>query len=161
MRPAPVEYVSHCGPRAPESNVSANDPPALAAAVPKIALYASIRPQPVYLSYPGPSVFESAESTSFWYTWNGFRLGNAWRTRAATAAACGAAADVPWKFGNPSRSGSSPGMKKLVLAPSGAAMSGPPISGPPAIRLPALSKITVIGPLDVKPSRTRWFWYGT
>ncbi|MDQ3581446.1 MAG: hypothetical protein M3495_07440 [Pseudomonadota bacterium] len=68
--------------------------------------------------------------------------------KAATPAACGAAAEVPKKFGKPSASGSTPGMKNVVLAPSGAVIAGCARTSGVASRFPAVSKKMGVPPAE-------------
>ena len=75
---------------------------------------------------------------------SGVREPSAWRSRAATAAACGAAAEVPKKFGKPSASKSEP--KKVVLPPSAATISGLLRISGFAKRVPCVSKKTCVEP---------------
>src|SRR4029077_3077560 len=83
----------------------------------------------------------------------GVAVGSAWNSNAATAAAWGAAADVPKKFGNPSPSVSVP--KNVVSTPSGAMISGlsERASGV-ASRLPDKSNRIGVVPDEEKDSKT-------
>jgi hypothetical protein len=88
-------------------------------------------------------------------------VGSACNIKAATAAACGAAADVPKKFGKPLQSTSQEegvegegGQKNVVSVPSGATISGfRRISGI-AKRLPAVSKRIGVDPHEENSSKS-------
>src|SRR4051812_9367690 len=74
--------------------------------------------------------------------------------RAATAATCGADADVPKKLGRPLPSEAGPGEKKVVSAPSGPTTPGwSRVTGEPR-RLPAVSKQMAVPPADENDSST-------
>ena len=90
--------------------------------------------------------------------WTGVAVGSAWSIRAATAAAWGAAAEVPLKFGRPSLSMSRPGTKNVVFTASGATISGLKVrASGVASRWPAVSKSTAVGPALEYVSRTAGF----
>ena len=72
---------------------------------------------------------------------------------AATPAACGAAAEVPTKFGKRVPSGSLP-PKNVVSAPSGAVIAGCSRTSGVAIRFPAVSKRMGLPPADENASMT-------
>jgi hypothetical protein len=82
---------------------------------------------------------------------SGVRVGTRLFMSAATPAACGAAAEVPTKFGKPVPSGSIP-PKNVVSAPSGAVMSGCWRTSGGASRCPAVSKRMGLPPAEEKPS---------
>ncbi len=69
------------------------------------------------------------------------------RSSAATAAAWGAAADVPQKFGTLSGSRSTPETKNVVFAQSGATISGL-LARESDIGLPAMSKRIGVPPAE-------------
>src|SRR5688572_29910987 len=85
--------------------------------------------------------------------------GLAWRTSAATAAACGAAAEVPKKLGLPSASKSLP-PKNVLLVPSTAAICGV-LRDCAAIGVPVGEKTIVAPPFDVNDSGTARSEYRT
>jgi hypothetical protein len=83
----------------------------------------------------------SAAAARTWRTAVGLRFGLASRSSAATAAAWGAAADVPKKFGWASGSNPMSAPKNVVLVPSAAEISGlKRKTGAPARGLPPPSK---------------------
>src|SRR5215510_7100290 len=86
------------------------------------------------------------------YVWTVVEVETACNIEAATAAACGTAADVPKKFGKPSGSTSRP--KNVVLAPSGATISGFRRICGIAKRLPAVSKIIGVDPAEENRSKS-------
>ena len=59
---------------------------------------------------------------------------------------------VPKKFGKPSASGSTPGMKNVVLTPSGAVIAGCSRTSGAASRLPAISNRMGVPPAEEKSS---------
>ena len=88
------------------------------------------------------------------YTLSGAVLGTACNIKAATAAACEAAADVPEKLGKPSASISNPGMKNVVLVLSGATISGLRRICGIAKRWPAVSKMIGVDPAEENGSKS-------
>src|SRR5262249_37387966 len=111
-----------------------------------------IKPNPRSKSTPGGPL-RLAVVSRISYTLAGSMVGTACNIRAATAAACGAAADVPKKFGKPSGS-TSRLPKNVVLAPSGATISGFTRICGIAKRLPAVSKMIGVDPAEENGSRS-------
>src|SRR5437870_7639152 len=113
-----------------------------------------MRPNPLSLSKPDVPMSVAVLSRLL-YILAGVAVGLACKSNAATAAACGAAADVPKKFGKPSASGSTLSKKKVVFAPSGATISGLSARGSGvARRLPARSNRMGVVPDEEKDSNT-------
>ena len=82
----------------------------------------------------------------------GSNAGFASNIRAATAAAWGAAADVPKKLGNESESKPISVPKKVVLVPSTATIWGLKRTSGAAFRLPSLLNRMGVGPAEEKDS---------
>src|SRR5215470_14769374 len=110
-----------------------------------------MRPNPLSLSNPGVPM-SIAVLSKLVYSLAGTALGLDCKSKAATAAACGAAAEVPKKFGNPVPSVSEP--KNVVSTPSGATISGFWERGSGvASRLPDTSNKIGVAPDEEKDSK--------
>src|SRR5262249_58320869 len=123
------------------------------------ALSAWMSPAPV-LKSTGPAPVPSMSIAEFIMRlrrYGKLRPGRSCRRRAAVAAAAGAAAEVPKKFGKESASPFGPVVslpKKLVLTPSGAVIAGVSRTSGDDRICPALSTQMLVGPPEEKLSTT-------
>ena len=86
------------------------------------------------------------------YTSSGSVAESACNINAATAATCGADAEVPKKFGNVSGSCGISELKNVVLPPSGPTISG--LSRISLVGVPSVSNSIGVGPADEKASKS-------